>query len=143
MSDTPRIDFYVLETANLSGRLFFACRLAEKAYGLEHSVYAHTGSDDLARQLDEMLWTFRQSSFVPHEILGAEAPRAPVTIGTGNAAAENGELLINLAGQVPAFAKQFARIAEIIDADPQQRAAGRERFRQYREMGFEPVTHNI
>ncbi len=139
----PRIDFYILESATASGWLNFVCRLTEKAYGTVEAIYAHTGSAEVAQQLDEMLWTFRQGSFVPHEILSAEPPRAPVRIGTAEHQLEAGNLLINLTGAAPAFAKQFDRIAEVVDADPARRAAGRNLFRQYREMGLEPVTHNI
>ena len=139
----PRIDFYILNTTGATGRLNFVCRLAEKAYGTLSAIYAHADSKATAQQLDEMLWTFRQGSFVPHEILSDAPPRAPVRIGTVAHNPAEGELLINLTGQVPEFAKQFDRVAEIVDADPAQRAAGRSLFRQYREMGMEPVTHNI
>ncbi len=142
MSGT-RVDFYVLQATAATARLFFACRLAEKAYGLGSEVYAHTGDDATAGELDQMLWTFRQGSFVPHEVLSVTPPRAPVRIGTARHVLESGDLLINLAGEVPGFAEQFARIAEIVAADPAARAASRERFRHYRDLGFEPVTHNI
>ncbi len=143
MADAPRVDFYVLETAGLTGRLNFVCRLAEKAYGTLEKIYAHTDSQATAGQLDQLLWTFRQGSFIPHELLQGKAPRAPVSIGTEQHALESGELLINLTGQVPAFAKQFTRIAEIIDKDEQVKVAGRQRYAHYKDMGIEPVTHNI
>lgn len=143
MSEPTRVDFYVLDTAGESGRLFFACRLVEKAYNMDTEVYAHTGSAETAAQLDEMLWTFRQGSFVPHEQLGEQPARAPVRIGSPGHEQHAGGLLINLAGQVPSFAKQFTRIAEIVDADPDSRAQSRQRFREYRDMGLEPVTHKL
>jgi len=138
-----RVDFYVLSSSGASGRLHFACRLAEKAYGELDTIYAHTESTAMADRLDEMLWTFRQGSFVPHEIVSEAEPRAPVCIGTPDRARNSGQLLINLTGEVPAFAEQFTRIAEIVDADKNNRAASRQRFKRYREMGIEPVTHNI
>lgn len=140
---TTRVDFYILSSSGAQGRLHFACRLAEKAYSELDSIYAHTESEVMAGQLDEMLWTFRQGSFVPHEILAGQEPRAPVRIGTPGQPQESGELLINLTGEVPAFAEQFTRIAEIVDTDADNRAASRERFRQYRALGIEPVTHTI
>jgi len=143
VAEETRVDFYVLETSGESGRLFFACRLAEKAYNLDNEVYAHAPSAELAARLDEMLWTFRQGSFVPHEQLGDQPPRAPVRIGSPGREQQSGGLLINLAGEVPPFAKQFTRIAEIVDADPDNRARSRERFRKYRGMGLEPVTHKV
>ena len=144
MTNPPlRVDFYVLSSADSGSRLRFACRLTEKAYGSLDAIYAHTDSADTARQLDEMLWTFRQGSFVPHQLLDGTDPKAPVRIGTADHCLESGDLLINLTGEVPAFAKQFSRIAEIVDAEPYVRDASRARFRQYREMGLEPVTHTI
>lgn len=142
MAET-RVDFYILSSAGAQDRLYFACRLAEKAYSELDSIYAHTESEAMAGELDEMLWTFRQGSFVPHEILAGQAPQAPVRIGTPAQAQETGQLLINLTGEVPAFAEQFTRIAEIVDTDEGNRAASRQRFRRYRDLGIEPVTHNI
>ncbi|MEZ5578324.1 MAG: DNA polymerase III subunit chi [Candidatus Competibacteraceae bacterium] len=55
-----------------------ACRLADKAYGLGHTVYLFTASEARAAALDDLLWTFRQDSFVPHErypLVGEEARR--------------------------------------------------------------------
>ena len=37
-----RIDFYVLRQSGDQARQLFACRLAEKAYKLEHTVHIHT-----------------------------------------------------------------------------------------------------
>jgi len=142
-SDT-RIDFYVLATAGRTSRLNFACRLAEKAYALKHRVYAHTATDEDARELDELLWTFKQGSFIPHQLLSESADeRTPVRIGTPDCADQSGELLINLATDMPSFSDKFSRIAEIVDASEAAKDAGRERFRQYRAMGFAPVTHTI
>jgi DNA polymerase-3 subunit chi len=41
----------------------------------------------------------------------------------------------------PPGLERVSRLVEIIDADPARRQAGRERFKQYRAMGVEPVTH--
>ena len=143
MDKASKVEFYVLEAAGMAARLHFACRLAEKAYTKGHEVYAHTPSADVARQLDEMLWTFRQGSFIPHQIRGAEAARAPVRIGTGDTVQDSGELLINLCDTAPDFAAGFGRVAEIVGGEPAARAAGRDRFRDYRTRGIEPQTHQI
>jgi DNA polymerase-3 subunit chi len=139
-----RVDFYILATTKPEDRLHFACRLTEKAYGLNSRVYAHMASANDAQQLDKMLWTFRQDSFIPHDLLTGEAQnRAPVCIGTRENHLSEGELLVNLDTEMPNFAKGFARIAEIIGGDESSRQVGRERFKQYRELGIEPETHQI
>ena len=148
MSPT-RVSFYVLSDAETGTRLGYACRLAEKAYKLQNRIHAHAADNSMARSLDELLWTFRQGSFVPHELLapGNKAPMAPITIGSADAAAPveppAADLLINLATEVPAFYQQFPRIAEIIDGSPDGREAGRARLRFYRAQGLEPETHEV
>jgi DNA polymerase-3 subunit chi len=139
-----RVDFYILETAEAAGRLSFACRLTEKAYGANTHVYAHTESAAEAQRFDDLLWTFRQGSFIPHQLL-TENPqqRAPVSIGTGTSRPDQGQLLINLTDELPDFTDGFERIAEIVCANETSRQAGRERFKQYRDMGLKPDTHEI
>lgn len=146
MSSTAiRIDFYVLEQAGPEARLRFACRLAEKAMKHQHQVHALTADEAVAHDLDELLWTFRAESFVPHAIGTPDAAQAvPVTIGCDPAAVPpQSELLINLTPSVPACFEGFQRIAEIIDGSQAGRSAGRERFRFYRDNGFDPQTHHI
>ncbi|MBN8280936.1 MAG: DNA polymerase III subunit chi [Gammaproteobacteria bacterium] len=137
----PRVSFYVLDGAEPGARLGYACRLVEKVYKLNQRIHAHVADGGMARQLDELLWTFRQGSFVPHEVLAAgQSPQAPVTIGA-DGEPPAADLLINLAPDVPSFYSRFARVAEIIDDTPGCREAGRARHRFYRQQGLEPETH--
>jgi DNA polymerase-3 subunit chi len=141
---TPRVDFYVLPDADSGARLHFACRLTEKAYKLDNRTHAHVTEAAVARQLDEMMWTFRPGSFIPHEIAGqAPQPNAPVTIGHDCETPLSGDLLINLADAIPPFFDQFTRVAEIIDSSNEGRQRGRERFSFYRDNGYEPETHTL
>ncbi len=139
-----RIDFYILSDESPNARERLCCRLAEKAWKLGHSVYLHAGSEAEASALDELLWTFRDGSFVPHG-LSAEAvkPAPPVLIGAGAAPAAGADVLIHLCADVPEFYARFQRIAEIVAAPAPDRAAGRERFRFYRERGHQPQSHNL
>ena len=52
-------------------------------------------------------------------------------------------MLVNLGSAVPPFFEKFARVAEFLDARPEVRAAGRERFKAYRGKSIEPQTHNV
>lgn len=144
-----RVSFYVLTGAEATSRLGYACRLVEKAYKLQNRIHAHANDSAMARNLDDLLWTFRQGSFVPHELLAADGqpPRAPITIGSADAPVQPGppaaDLLINLATEVPAFYSRFPRVVEIIDGSPACREAGRARHRFYRDQGLEPETHEV
>ena len=71
---------------------------------------------------------------MPHDTVTAAgaACEAPVALTTGPLPAEHADVLINLGGTVPACFEKFARVAEFLDARPEVRAAGRERFKAYR-----------
>jgi DNA polymerase-3 subunit chi len=142
-----RVDFYVLTGSDDRARLVYACRLVEKAFLQAHTVYVHLANAAEAEAFDALLWTFADRSFVPHALAAGGAPAAgappatPVWVGAGVPVAA--DVLVNLAGEVPGFYGQFGRIAEIVDADPGRREAGRRRFARYREDGHAPDTHNI
>ena len=144
-----RVTFYVVSGTDRASRLGFACRLVEKVYKLQNRVHANAADAAMAKSLDDLLWTFRQGSFVPHELLGsgAQPPLAPVTIGTANDPAGNeppaADVLLNLADDVPAYFDRFSRIAEIIDSSPAGRETGRARHRFYRDRGLQPETHEV
>jgi DNA polymerase-3 subunit chi len=142
----PRVDFYVLEGAEVRARLVYACRLAEKAFDLKQRVTLLTDSETDAQTLDNLLWTFRDRSFVPHELQPAHGHSqavTPVVIAWSGQPPLHRDLLINLASTVPASYGSYARIAEIVDADGERRRTGRERYRYYLDQGVKPDTHNI
>jgi len=144
VSDTGRVDFYILAAGDAAARLRFACRLAEKAYRLKNRVHLHTGSSVAAAEMDDLLWTFRQGSFVPHEMAKpGRASQSPVTIGYGGDQPPDADLLVNLSAEVPGFAAGYRRVAEIVEGAGDGLELGRERFRRYKESGRELVTHNI
>ncbi len=138
------MDFYILEDPSPTARLKLACKLAEKAYQASQTVLVwHTDAAEL-RALDDMLWTFNDGSFVPHDSLvsGAVA-EAPVMLSAGVAPSANVDIIINLAADIPACLPLTRRVAEIVDGDDTRRRAGRARFKTYRELGVQPASHNI
>jgi DNA polymerase-3 subunit chi len=140
-----KVDFYVLGGSGEQTRLRFACRLAEKAYRLNNTVHIHVTDRQSVQQIDELLWTFRDGSFVPHEILGqsvTETP-APITIGCESAPSGDCDLLINLSEEIPAIAESFPRIAEIVSSDEDAKTRSRRRFVDYRERGHTLDTHKL
>ena len=146
----PRVDFYVLASQDPAVRLRFACRLVEKAWQKRHRVRVQfdAGGGEL-EAFDDLLWTWSDRSFVPHHRLGmdepapAGAPAAVVIADSSDADAGDGDLVVNLGQALPPGFERFERIAEVIDADQVRRRCGRERFRQYRERGIEPATHDM
>ena len=139
-----RVDFYILEGGASDARQRYVCRLAEKAWQQGNKVYIHTGDPALSARMDELLWTFRQDSFVPHGLDDDPATdEAGIHIGHGEEPRHHDEVLINLSSEIPLFFSRFQRVAEVVDADEQNRKDGRERFRFYRDRGYPLASHSI
>ena len=139
-----RVDFYLLGKDS-DRREVFACRLAEKAYRLGHRVYLLAPDLPSATELDELLWTFSQGSFVPHALLdsGAAATEHPVLVGHAEPPDDFNDVLITLAVEVPSWFNRFERVAELVGTDDPEKARARDRFRCYRERGAAPETHSL
>jgi DNA polymerase III subunit chi len=140
-----RVDFYVLPGSEARTRLKFACRIAEKAYLADQRVFVWLDDAAELRSFDDLLWTFADRSFVPHEIYSdpQQWQHTPVLLGCEAQPQQPFDVLLNLGSEVPAAAARAGRIAEIVDAEEPRRRAGRNRFRHYRELGLTPETHNI
>jgi len=123
----------------------FGCRLIEQAYLAGQRVFVWSDDPQGLERFDELLWTFADRSFVPHETCAdpAQWVDVPVLLGASVPPAQPFQLLVNLGQSVPSAAAPAERIVELIDADEERRRAGRIRFRQYREQGLVPETHNV
>jgi len=141
----PRVDFYLSEVAGVEARVRLACRIAEKAYLAKQRVVVLCDDAALLSKVDELLWTFGEGTFVPHDTVTAAGAscEAPVALTTGTLPDGHTDVLINLRNTVPPGFENFARVAEFLDARPEVRTAGRERFKVYRGKSIEPQTHNV
>ncbi len=141
----PKIDFYILAKSNEKARLHFACRLIEKIYKQNFSIYIHTQDTTHAHALDELLWTYRDDSFLPHNLIGEELyPAPPIQIGFTEASPKkHRDILLNLSNQVPVFYAQFSRVLELVINIPNEQEAARVRYRSYRTAMHSIQTHKL
>jgi len=139
-----QVNFYTLPSPELQSRLQFVCRLTEKAYSLGHRIHILTDSQQQSKALDDMLWQYSASSFLPHCSLDSGGDNGePVTLGTELAAATHADVLINLSTQPCASEDQFSRINEVISADNESLEQGRVRYRFYKEKGMQIETFKL
>ncbi|MFW5444522.1 MAG: DNA polymerase III subunit chi [Methylococcaceae bacterium] len=144
----PEASFYILPTRSLSDRYLFACKLIEKAYRSGQFCYVYTDSDMQSQQLDNQLWTFRENSFIPHQLYDEALNKPPdyeqtVLIGTHSAPEKWQKLIFNLSSKYPDDLTKTDRVLEILDNNDDLKQAGRQRFRQYNQDGFNTTTHKI
>ena len=140
----PRVDFYVTEERSREGALRIACRVVEKAWQAGHRVFVATASAEATRQVDELLWTFRPDSFIPHGCYpNAHGQDVPVLLGHAGQPDNGAGVLVNLTPSVPEFHVNFERIAEFVSGDEESRQRGRERYRYYREREYDVKYHRV
>jgi DNA polymerase-3 subunit chi len=148
VSDTPRtqVDFYVLGKPDHRTRLVTACRLAEKAYDQGLRVAVRTSSPSETAEVDDLMWTFSDRSFVPHAVWPAEpalAAATPVLIASGALPDSHRDVLVNLADDLPAAPAHYGRVCEVVGADDDAKRRARFRWRGYRDAGLEPASHAL
>jgi len=130
------IVFHILSDAGDDARLRRACQLADEYREQQQRVFMLVDSDTNARRLDDLLWTFRDQAFIPHEVIAAgSSVHAGVGVLIGTEAMP-AEVLINLTDSAPASLGDYAQVAEVVDADEARKKLARDRYRQYREQGF-------
>jgi DNA polymerase-3 subunit chi len=144
------IRFYSLQDAAGTARLKKVCALTEAAFLQGERVLVWLEDAAALTAFDNLLWTFGDRSFVPHEPLAADpgASEAPVQLFAGDplpeaACAGAFATLVMLREQASPQVLAFARVIEVIDGDALCRNAGRVRFRYYREHGVEPLHQDI
>lgn len=140
----PRIDFYILDAAGLSARLRLACRLIEKAYKNKHRIFINMDNAEEAHMLDELLWTYRDDSFLPHNLYGdGPEPAPPIQIGYQVTPNKHRDILLNLSKTIPDFYPQFTRVLEIVTNDTAIQNTSRENYKHYRNQGHDINTHKL
>ena len=139
-----RIDFYILSENARSNRFQLACKLTDKAYQAGHRVCIYFSSDKELDHVDELLWTFSEQSFIPHDRPQQHKnSETPVLLTTSLENTEEHDILINLTDEIPSCFSQFERLLEPVDPNEKNRMASRERYRYYRDCGYSINNHEI
>ena len=140
------VEFHILSATGDDARMRHACQLVDECYGRRQRCFVRVANDAEAQRIDELLWTFRDQAFIPHQVMDTPPsidPNVMVLIGDGAAPAEYKSLMINLSGAVPGDVSAFTQMIEVVDAEPQRKQQARERYKQYRELGCTLETKNL
>jgi DNA polymerase III subunit chi len=134
------IDFYT----HVVDRLAIAARIVAKAYVAHGSARVLTPDRATTDALDRLLWVQSALSFIPHcRMNSVVAAETPIWIDDALEHSGPAAVLVNLHREPAPFFSRFERLAEIVGTDEAEVAAGRERFRFYRERGYELRAHNM
>jgi DNA polymerase-3 subunit chi len=135
-----QIDFYI----HTEDKLKTACQLVAKAFERKLKVAVVTPDAATTQLLDRALWTQAQISFIPH--CRADSPLlqdTPVVVDHEQPALPHDDVLINLGVERPQHFSRFQRLIEIVSRDDADKAAARQRFKFYRDRGYDIRTHDM
>lgn len=138
-----QVDFYLLSYSDKEARSIFICRLIEKIYRQGHIVYIHCKDKKESEEIDELLWSFHDISFVPHCLAKERGDTPPPVLLGFDFVPDQGEVLINLSSTIPMFYQAFSRILEIIPSKEEEQAIAREHYQFYKKQKAEIKTHKI
>ncbi|MGA7750907.1 MAG: DNA polymerase III subunit chi [Gallionella sp.] len=129
-----KVDFYTGST----DKLRTACQLSHKA--MQNGVRTAISLPDAATSeaLDKLLWHYPATAFIPHCLGDAkDADQMPVVLNHSSDKFPHHDLLISLHDECVPFFSRFERVVEIVSNDAEDSRKGRERFKFYRDRGYE------
>ncbi|MGV6989546.1 DNA polymerase III subunit chi [Testudinibacter sp. P80/BLE/0925] len=144
-----KAQFYLLQAgkadSELSAQEALTCDLAADAWRLGKRVLIACETERQALLLDEALWQRDAEQFVPHNLSGEITTYAtPIEISwIGKRNSQRRDLLISLQSAVPDFANSFSQVIDFVPSEEQAKIQARERYKQYRQLGFELSTQQI
>ena len=128
------VDFYLLPAD--ASVLTSACVVLEKIYLEGHRIFVWCPSQVTAHALDELLWTFKEESFIPHHLQGeGPTPGPAIQIAYQNPPQGFHDVLFNLTPKITEFTSQFRRVVELVSPDEDAKIKSREHYRWYKQQG--------
>lgn len=140
-----QVRFYLLsqtKVGELSASEALACDLAAQAWRAGKRVIISCEDEAQALRMDEALWARDPAQFVPHNLSGEATTYAtPIEISwQGKRNAQRRDLLITLQTSLPEFINSFTQIIDFVPVEEAEKAQARERYKQYRQLGWQLST---
>ena len=135
------IEFHV----NVPDKLHYSCRLLRKAYRSGARAVV-TAEPELLKQLDQLLWTFSATEFLPHcdsHALAHNLAATPILLAEQLQACPADSVLINLGQQPPANFERFQRFIEVASDASDDILAARVRWKHYKDRGYALRRHDL
>jgi DNA polymerase III subunit chi len=130
---------------NVTDKLLHTCRLLRKAQAGGASVAVTADAAELD-QLDQLLWSFSATDFVPH-LRAINGPAAmidrSVLLVESPASCPHHGVLVNLGLKVPDEFERFERFIEVVTLGSEERLAARDRWKHYSLRGYALQKHDL
>lgn len=133
--------FYVLATQDAASRQAFIAKLVNKIWQQRRHCDICCQHQAELSALDEAIWQFKSEAFIPHAI--ALSYPAPIQLWSESVVTPCQDVLLNGHPDFPQNFQNYQRAIEVLDQSPELIQRGRERWKKYQSLGFDPVLHKI
>jgi DNA polymerase-3 subunit chi len=135
-----QIDFYT----HVENKLQTLCTLAAKALAKNVRMMILTPDVDTTERIDKLLWSQPAIGFLPHcSSQNQLASVTPIIVDHVAEPVVHEQVLVNLCDVCPPLFSRFERLIEIVSRDEADRERARNRFRFYRDRGYQIRTHDL
>ena len=133
-----RVDFFIWPLCEKRYHDLAICNLINSIYLSERCLTVFIEDTAERDRFDHLLWTFEQTSFIPHGVNNTY----PVEL-TSDPVKSNKKILMNLGTYCPLESNKIKIIVETAGYDDHTRSTARSRFKKYKEQGFTVISHKI
>ncbi len=115
--------------------------IAENVLQRKRKLMVFASDHEAVKRLESLIWTKQPLSFLPN--CTGDHPLAnltPIILDWRIDYLPHDDVLINLHSQHPPFFSRFKRLVEIVGKEQEDKFQARERFRFYRDRGYEIRT---
>lgn len=133
-----KVSFYLFEKSP-ERQVDSTCRLCRKILRKPAKIWLYSPNTELQTILDDLVWSFDPESFLAH---GIDDTTAPICI-SAQLPVEPNWIVFNFHDKALEPQAGIDHIIEIIENNEPAKQVGREKFKDYRQMGIAPQTHKL
>ncbi|MEC7833160.1 MAG: DNA polymerase III subunit chi [Pseudomonadota bacterium] len=131
--------FYIIKEPEKLNQII--CQVIKHFYKNKYKILVNTQDDQQIKDLDSLLWTFEQISFIPHSTDENIDMPAPVVICNKNSLSETFDsssfkVLFNLSHKIQKDWEDFEKIVEFVLPKENQKTISREHYLFYKNNNF-------
>ena len=128
-----KISFYRV-SGGLKSAIKLGAQITEKSVGEKCKVLWQVPNENFVNKIDQVLWSFSETSFIPH----STGPLSdPVGISKESTPGIHHEVLMNFQKDIPIWFSRFEQLIEFIYEDHTDIEIKRQHFRFFKNRGYE------
>lgn len=130
------INFYQLDDAAMAH--FLAIMLGKLYQEQSERMLFFSLDEALLVELDEVVWSFSKTRFIPHATIHDRLPeRQPILLTDQEQNLNTATILLTTGGNTDAFLQQFSKVLYIFaNKDPQGLETARQAWKHYKELDY-------